>query len=82
VKPHIKLKLRANVLQLHPQKPWPQLIEHIDLLRRHAESGELLGIFEICKWRGDVVWTRSGMRGFSTTSIEPTRMKAILGSGI
>ena len=45
----------AESILMHPQKPWPQLKEHLDRLSAQAESGELLGIFEVTLWRGDTV---------------------------
>jgi hypothetical protein len=43
------------ILHVYPQKPWPMLKDHLDGLVKHAESGEILGIFEVILWRGDTV---------------------------
>lgn len=51
-KPRIKLKVPSNVLQMHPQRPWPTLVEHCEYLLQMAKEGEMLGIYEVVKWRG------------------------------
>ena len=42
-------------LKLHKPEPWPDLVQHLEGLLEDAKSGELMGLFEICWWRGDSV---------------------------